>query len=180
MRIDLKQLSLPQFVAYSPVKPPADLTSGKLTIDADVSYRISADRKPELTVKGLVRLDDISVNMKNGAAPCQAPFTGSQGIQTGSICPASTNSKQYHWMGWSCLSIATGKVSGCIPACCRRQRPARNRRIVDKKPESGKKEKELLLLVSSLACTNGTVHFSDELPKRRLQNDGFRDRLHGT
>ena len=73
VRVDLKQLNLPQYVAYSPVKPPADLTSGKLTIDMDVSYRISADKKPELTVKGLVRLDDISVNMKNGQPLARLP-----------------------------------------------------------------------------------------------------------
>ncbi|GFE61404.1 DUF748 domain-containing protein [Geobacter sp. AOG2] len=66
VHIDLKQLDLPGYVAYAPVRPPADLASGKLTIATDVSYRVSADKKPELSVKGLVRLDNIAVNLREG------------------------------------------------------------------------------------------------------------------
>lgn len=66
VHIDLRRLDLPGYVAYAPVKPPADLTSGKLTIATDVSYRVSADKKPELAVKGLVQLDDIAVDLKGG------------------------------------------------------------------------------------------------------------------
>jgi hypothetical protein len=66
VHINLRQLDLPGYIAYVPVRPPADLESGKLTITTDVSYRVSADKKPELAVKGLVRLDNITVNLKEG------------------------------------------------------------------------------------------------------------------
>lgn len=66
IHVNLKQLNLPELVAYSPQKPPANMKSGKLSIDADVTYRISAYKKPELAVKGLIQLQDISVNMPDG------------------------------------------------------------------------------------------------------------------
>lgn len=73
VHIDLRQLDLPGYVAYVPVKLPADLASGRLTIDTDVSYRVSAEKKPELAVKGLVRLDNIGVNMKEGQPLLRLP-----------------------------------------------------------------------------------------------------------
>ncbi len=64
VHIYLEELSLPEYVAYSPVKPPVNLTSGTLTVDADLSYQISRDKKPELAVKGIVKLNGIAVTMK--------------------------------------------------------------------------------------------------------------------
>jgi len=64
VHIYLEELNLPEYVAYSPVKPPANLSSGTLSVDADVSYQISRDKKPELSVKGLVKLNEIAVTMK--------------------------------------------------------------------------------------------------------------------
>jgi len=66
VRIDLKQLNLPELAAYSPQKLPIDLKSGKLTIDTDVSYRISDNKKPELVIKGLIKLDELVAQMPNG------------------------------------------------------------------------------------------------------------------
>jgi hypothetical protein len=66
VRIDLKRLNLPELVAYSPQKPPATLKSGQLTIDTDLSYRISSDKKPELTLKGLIQLAGIESVMPDG------------------------------------------------------------------------------------------------------------------
>jgi len=65
VHIDLKELKLPAYMAYSPVKPLAKLASGRLTVNADLTYRISKDLKPELGVKGAFRLDDILINMKD-------------------------------------------------------------------------------------------------------------------
>jgi hypothetical protein len=73
VHIGLQHLDLPGYVAYVPVMPPADLASGKLTIDTDVSYRVSTDKKPELAIKGLVRLDNIGVNLKGGQPLLRLP-----------------------------------------------------------------------------------------------------------
>ena len=64
VHIDLKKLNLPEYLAYSPVKPPVNLASGRLSISSDVTYRVSSDKRPELGIKGLFGLDDINVTMK--------------------------------------------------------------------------------------------------------------------
>ena len=56
-------------MAYSPFKSPANLTSGALTVNSDLSYRISSDKKPELTIKGLFRLDNIAISLKENRQP---------------------------------------------------------------------------------------------------------------
>lgn len=64
--IALQKLHLPQFMAYSPVKPPVDLVSGSLTTDLELHYKISANMNPELTLSGKTTLEDIAVNLKDG------------------------------------------------------------------------------------------------------------------
>ena len=165
VRIDLKQLNLPQYVAYSPVKPPADLTSGKLTIDMDVSYRISADRKPELTIKGLVRLDDISVNMKNGQPLARLPSLEAKASRL-EVFAQLFEFEAITLKGLELFVNRNGKgewmYSHLLPPAKTGQKPEI---YSEKKPEPGKPDKEPLVLVSSLACNNGTVHFSDDLPR---------------
>lgn len=73
VRVDLKRLDLPQFVAYSPQKPAATLASGWLTINTDVKYRVFSDRKPELVVSGGAGLDDIVIQMTNGQPLMKLP-----------------------------------------------------------------------------------------------------------
>ena len=69
VHIDLKNVSLPEYMAYSPLKSPANLTSGRLTVNSDLSYRISSDKKPELAIKGLFRLDDIAISLRENRQP---------------------------------------------------------------------------------------------------------------
>ncbi len=73
VHIDLKQFSLPKYVAYYPVAPPADLISGRLTVAADVTYRVSTDKKPELGVTGEMILDGIAVDLKGGQPLVRLP-----------------------------------------------------------------------------------------------------------
>lgn len=68
--LDLKltDLDLPHYLAYLPVNVPLKLDSGKLTLDLKLAYLVHKNKKPELFIKGLTRLDEISVTEKNGAA----------------------------------------------------------------------------------------------------------------
>ncbi|MEI6306681.1 MAG: DUF748 domain-containing protein, partial [Deltaproteobacteria bacterium] len=74
LHIDLKQLNLPEYMDYIPGKLPIDLSSGRLSFDTELSYRVSSDKKPELGVKGLVRLDDVTINLKNGKPLLKLPM----------------------------------------------------------------------------------------------------------
>ncbi len=165
VRVGLKQLNLPQYIAYSPVKPSADLTSGKLTIDMDVNYRISADKKPELTVKGLVRLDDISVNMKNGQPFVRLAFLEAKASSL-EVFAQQFEFETITLDGLELFVNRDGKgewmYSRLMPPAKAGQKPENS---PEKKPESDKNDKQLLVKVSSLAFSKGTVHISDALPK---------------
>lgn len=165
VHVGLKQLNLPQYIAYSPVKPLADLTSGTVTIDMDVSYRISADKKPELTIKGLARLDDICVDMKNGQ-----PLAKLARLEA----KASSLEVFAQQFGFEAITLdglelfvdRDGKGEWMYT---RLLPPAKTDKITEnsseKKPENSNKDKQPLVMVSYLACTNSMVHFSDALPK---------------
>jgi outer membrane protein OmpA-like peptidoglycan-associated protein len=68
LNIKLTDLDLPHYLAYLPAQIPVKLQSGKLSLDLAVAYRIFQNKKPELTVKGLTRLDEISIKEKNNAS----------------------------------------------------------------------------------------------------------------
>jgi outer membrane protein OmpA-like peptidoglycan-associated protein len=170
VHVNLKQLSLPKYVAYSPVTPPVNLTSGKLTMDIDVSYRISANKKPELTIKGLLRLEDINIDMKSGLSLVKLPkleFEASRlevftqlfefkAIRLDGLELFVSRDENGEWMYSHLLSTPkTGPKTG---------EPAEN------STKSIKTEKQPLVLVSSLLCKNGTVHFSDALPKGSIKS----------
>lgn len=159
VHIGLKQLNLPRYIAYSPVKPRADLTSGKLTIDMDVCYRISAGKKPELTLTGLASLDDISVNMADGQPLARfvkletrasrleifAQQFEFEAIKLDGLELFVNRDKKGEWM-----------YSRLLPPIKASEKSARP-------PE--KKDGQLLVSAASLACNNGTIHFSDAMPR---------------
>ncbi len=160
VHVDLKQLSLPQYIAYMPVKPPVDLVSGTLGIDCDVTYRVSAEKKPELGIKGGITLDKIAVNLSGGQPLLRLPsftlkatdlevFAGKflfdavtvEGLELF----ASRNSKGA-WMYSQLLTTAA----------------------VEKKAEPGGDNKQensgSLVQVTAFTFNNGIIHFHDALP----------------
>lgn len=57
--INLKDLFLPEYLAYSPVPVKIRMPSGTLTADLGLSYIQYRDRSPELTVKGALKFRDL-------------------------------------------------------------------------------------------------------------------------
>ncbi len=159
VHVGLTQLNLPRYIAYSPVKPLAELTSGNLTIDMDVSYRISAGKKPELTIKGLASLDDVNVKMADGqplarfvkletkAARLEifAQQFEFEAIRLDGPELFVNRDKKGQWMYSRLLPPKKGSEKAEV--------------------SSEKKEGHLLVTAASLACSNGTVHFSDAMAK---------------
>ncbi len=165
VQVDLKQLDLPELIAYSPVRPPADLTTGKLTVDTDISYKISADKKPELIIKGLVRFNDININMRNGQPLIKLP----QFELKASKLEAFASIFEFERIGLESLQVYASRNSkgkwmyeellGTQPA---------------KKPQETKKAnkndnvKEPQLTIAALAIRNSSFHLKDELPKNKF------------
>ncbi|HEY3307441.1 MAG TPA: DUF748 domain-containing protein [Desulfuromonadaceae bacterium] len=164
VHIDLQQLSLPQYVAYSPFKPPADLASGKLTVNTDVSYRISASKKPELIIKGTVRLDNISLNMKEDRPLAKLPLLELkanrlevfdklfefESIRLDGLELYVSRDKKGEWMYSRLLPPKSLKGTS-----------------QEQKAESDKKKP--LIQVGSFSISNGSVHFEDALPRERFR-----------
>jgi hypothetical protein len=168
VHIDLKKLSLPEYVAYSPVTSPANITSGRLTVNADLSYRISSEKRPELGIKGLFRLDDIAINMKDDGQPLlklpslQVKASGLEVFARRFLFDAITvnglelfvsRSAKGEWMYNRLLFQAakTGlhKSTEAAPA---------------KKASDNDRKQPTLVQVASFKLADGVVHFSDALP----------------
>lgn len=157
VHVGLKQLSLPQYVAYYPVRPRARLSSGKLTVDMDVSYRVSADKKPELVLKGMTRLDGVAVDLNDGKPLLRLPVLEvkatklevlARNLQFESITTQGPElfverNRRGEWM-YSRLLGPEEKGEARKPAGA---------------------EQKTTLQIPSFYCSNGTVHFLDQLPK---------------
>jgi hypothetical protein len=176
VHIALRQLDLPGYVAYVPVKPPADLASGKLTIATDVSYRVSADKKPELAVKGLVRLDNITVNLKEGQPLFRLPSLQvrasdleifARRMLLDSITMEgfelfASRSAAGEWMYQRLLPQPAGADQKPVAEAAKAKEP-------DAKNNTG-----LLVRIGSFDFKNGVLHVSDALPK-----GGFKGNITG-
>ncbi|MBI5484770.1 MAG: DUF748 domain-containing protein [Deltaproteobacteria bacterium] len=161
VRIDLKLLDLPRYVAYAPHKPPVNLASGALTVDAEINYKVSSDKKPELTMKGMARLDNISLNLRDGRPLLKIPslqvnasrldifaqkFALDSILLDGMEVFASRDRKGA-WMYSALMSEAQKSHSG---------KP-------DKSNKSDKSEKPRIS-VASFKLNNASVHISDAMP----------------
>lgn len=163
VRIDLKQLNLPELAAYSPVKLPADLKSGTLTVDTDLSYHVSADKKPELVLKGLVRLDDLAVQLKSGQQLVKLPLLevkaskleifaqqfAFESIRLDRLELFASRTASGQWMYESLLN--SGPAATREPDKTTRPAPAHS-------PQP-------LVQIGRFDIGNSSIHFSDSLPK---------------
>lgn len=166
VRIDLKQLDLPRYVAYSPLKPPADLTSGRLTVDTEVTYRISSDRKPSLGIKGVFRLDGVGVNLKDGRPLLKLPMFQVKASDL-ELFARRFLFDAITVEGLELFVSRDGKgtwmYSQLLPP------PAKGEKKPEPAPEKQTgttvKEGMPLVQVASFGFTNGAVHVSDALPR---------------
>ena len=165
VHIDLKQLSLPEYIAYFPVRPPADLISGRLTVSTDVTYTVSQDNKPELGVKGEISLAGIALNMRGGQPLIRLPnllvkasnlelfarrFFFDE-IAADGLELFISRSQKGEWMYSQLLTPP--------PKNGKKRETARATG-----PEVNRKAGQLLLQVAAFTLSNGSVHFSDAQP----------------
>jgi hypothetical protein len=167
VHISLKELSLPEYVAYSPVKPPVDLTSGKLTIDTDVRYRVSSDKKPELGVKGMVRLDTISVTMKGDQPLLKLPS-----LQVNaSDLEVFARRFLFDSITVEGLELFVSRNAGgewmyshLLPPAKQTEKEKTPEADTGKKAAENKQGLQALVKIAAFNFNNGIVHFSDAQP----------------
>lgn len=171
VHISLKQLNLPEYVVYSPVRPTADLMSGTLDVECEVTYRVSADKIPELGIKGQIGLDKIGVNMRSGQPLFRLPSlrVNASNVEVfskkflfdainveGFELFASRNAKGL-WMYSQLLPTSTGE---------KKPEP-----VADTKQKNGQQAQQSLLQVTTFTFSNGTIHFNDAVPTGGFKSD---------
>ncbi|WP_246037859.1 DUF748 domain-containing protein [Geomonas terrae] len=157
VHVGLKRLDLPQYLAYAPVKPPAELTSGKLTVDLDIAYRISADKKPELLLKGTTRLDAVSIDL-----PGKKPLARVPALEV-KAASLEVLAKKFHFDAVTAegleLFVERDRQGAWMFSRLAPSAPEGD------KPKAAEPAEKTEVVLPSLAVTNATVHFRDELPK---------------
>ncbi len=170
VRIDLKQLNLPELAAYSPQKLPIDLKSGKLTIDTDVSYRISDDKKPELTIKGLIKLDQLAAQMPNGQPLVNLPELT---VKAGRL-EVFTKTFEFDSIKFDRLELFVNRDTRgqwpheqLIPKGeSAPKEPATTSKIEPKSADDTAK-----VVVSTFQIADSSIHFHDAIPKGGFKGD---------
>jgi len=168
LNLKLAELNLPYYLAYVPAQVPVKLDSGKLSLDLALTYRIHQNKKPELMIKGLTRLDEISIKEQNNAA--LASFKRLDVVSKEVELFSRKVLLQQIALDGLDLQIErdnTGRLNlqRLLPP-----QPAPPKTI--KKQTKKQEAPPLQLLVENLALTNGTVSFHDKLPA-----GGFKSRL---
>jgi uncharacterized protein involved in outer membrane biogenesis len=160
VHIGLKGLNLPQYLAYAPVPPPVALASGRLNLDVDLAYRVSAENKPELTLKGGAGLAEVRVDLLDGKPLLRLP-----------ALELKADRLEVFAGSFEFASIALNGVELFV------DRDSKGRWMYDRilaarhppeKPEEAKGKngnEKATFAARSIVSSNGTVHFRDALPK---------------
>jgi outer membrane protein OmpA-like peptidoglycan-associated protein len=73
LHLRAEELSLPAYVAYAPAPLPLTVESGSLDSALDVRFVAHGSAAPELTVSGTVKLRDLALRERSGAALLRLP-----------------------------------------------------------------------------------------------------------
>ncbi|UFS70585.1 DUF748 domain-containing protein [Geomonas sp. RF6] len=164
LHLGLQRMSLPEYLGYSPVRPPIDVKSGFVTLDADLDYHVSSDRRPEVALSGILTVEEASVSLRNGKPLVKLPllqvkaakldfarkkYAFSSILLDGLEIFASRN-KHGEWMYDRLLKPAVAQENAESDE--------------EDEGEDAPKQTTLPVDVSSFLFKNGTVHFSDLVP----------------
>lgn len=165
VHIDLRELDLPKYVSYVPAKLPVDLASGKLSVNTDVSYRVSQDNKPELDIKGEVRLGSVNVDLQDGKPLFRLPALR---LKAGDLELFARrfllDAVAFESPELFVSRDARGEwmFSRLLPPHAEAAKEAKA--ASGKEPATGAKDALPLVQVASFVLNNGAVHFSDAQP----------------
>lgn len=170
VRVDLKQLNLPELAAYSPQKLPIDLKSGKMTIDTDISYRISDDKKPELTIKGLIKLDELAAQMPNGQPLVNLPELT---VKAGRL-EVFTKTFEFDSIKFDRLELFVNRdtrgqwnYEQLMP----KGEPEPKEPAATSKKEDKAADNTAKVVVSTFQIADSSIHFQDAIPKGGFKGD---------
>ena len=163
VHVALQNLSLPELAAYVPQAPPVALASGNLTLDMDLLYRQPADRKPELNVKGLARLDSLVLNLETGQPLLRFPLLE---VKASRLEPlAGVFDFEAITLAGMELFVSRDRRGEWMFASLLKPQALKRVAAPEEKGAPPDKTAQPSFSVASLALQNGRVHFRDDLPK---------------
>jgi uncharacterized protein involved in outer membrane biogenesis len=171
VRIDLKRLDLPRLAAYYPRTLAAELTSGKLTVGADVKYRVFSDRKPELVISGLVRLDDTAIAMKDGRPLVRLPLLEVRASRLEFLARLF----QFQAIRVDGLELFVNRDRGrkwMFERLLTAEKRGKERKAAATQSKTEGKPRHPSVRISSFALANSSIHYSDA-----VATGGFRGSL---
>ncbi|MEI6213349.1 MAG: DUF748 domain-containing protein [Desulfuromonadales bacterium] len=168
VHVDLSQLSLPEYVAYLPTRPPADITSGSLSIDSDITYRIHADKKPQLHIKGMARLENCVVNLRNGKPLISIPLFETRA----SLLELLAGRFAFESIRLDGLELFASRTGDGEWMFNRLLQPSTEEKQQDTSaPANPPNGGTLSIKVTDFSFSNGTIHFSDALPSGGFKSE---------
>lgn len=156
--VNLKDADLPFYAAYFPVTIPIAVRSGTLTASTELTYRVSANARPEVTVTGALALKDLLVQDRKGA-----PLVG-LGMGTVQVNRADIMARSF--------DLASVETAGLTLHPSRDEKGLWTwQRLFPKqasaKENKEKKDQELpLLRIARVRSRGGKVVLNDRLPAR--------------
>ncbi|MSM40029.1 MAG: DUF748 domain-containing protein [Geobacter sp.] len=179
LHLSLQGIDLPHYLAYLPKEVPLRIASGELTTSLDLAYRVSAANKPDLTLKGDLALDKLSVTEKSGA-PLFNLGRGAIRINEAALFARSFDLARLTVVDPEIFLDRAANGKWNLQRLTPEQPAAQS--VSPKKEESAEKgipaakEKTVKprINLAALQITGGRFHFADRLPA-----SGFRTDLEG-
>ncbi|MHC1697215.1 MAG: DUF748 domain-containing protein [Geobacteraceae bacterium] len=160
--ITIRELDIPHYLAYLPLTTPITFNSGTLSTTAEITYRVSATTKPEVTLTGALKLEKIRVKDRRGGA-LLALDSGLLRVSQADIFARRFDVAALETAG---LEVFLERDAQGAWTWQRLQGPA-----PESTPAKTKESPKPLLLVSSIRSTGGTIHFLDKMPRTGFRTD---------
>lgn len=163
LNLKLEKLDLPHYQPYIPANLPIQLDKGALTLDLDLTYRIHKDKKPELLIKGLTRLDAFALKERSGAAIAGFRRFEAQAKEVELFSRQAAFERIALYDPVLRLS-RDGKGRFNLQQLAPESAPPKKQKTAGK-PQSAKETPPLRLSIAALALENGSINFTDSLPQ---------------
>ncbi len=161
--LNIRDADIPYYMAYLPVKSPLAVRSGRLASALELGYRVSADKKPDITLSGALGLRDLEVSDRGGAE-LLAMRSGLLRVKRAEVLDRVFQVDSLETAG---LELFTGRDA---QGKWTWQRLAGGPAAETGKP-SGEEPAKPRLNASLIRSAGGKVHFSDRVPPRGFQSD---------
>lgn len=160
--ITIRELDIPHYLAYLPLTTPITFSSGTLSTTTEVTYRVSTTSKPEVTLTGALKMENIRIKDRRGEA-LLALDSGLLRVNQADILARRFDLAALETAG---LEVFLDRDAQGRWTWQQLQSPA---------PAATPAEKQAspkpILVVSSIRSTGGKIHFHDRLPRNGFRTD---------